>query len=153
MAETVGISIEEWCRLAKEGSRIPVKITLAGTSMEPLIRKDRDHVVIVPADDGIRVGDIVLFRRYDGAYVVHRVYSISENTVVTLGDNCEKTDPPVSRESILGKVTEIIRGRKLIEADSEAWRRIGIISMKMLPLRKRILHLKYVIKKNFGGAK
>lgn len=146
--ETKNISIEQWCALAEKGTKIPVKISLAGHSMEPLIRMRRDKVVIVPVDEEIVVGDIVLFKRFDGAYVVHRVYSISGETIVTLGDNCENPDPPMNRSAVLGKVTEIIRGKRLIEADSPLQRRLGKISMKLLPLRKRYLHLKYVIRKN-----
>ncbi len=149
--DKVGISIEEWCALAKEGTDIPVEITLAGTSMEPLIRMNRDKVVIVPPDGNTAVGDIVLFRRNDGAYVVHRVYRINGDQVVTLGDNCENPDKPISRDRILGKVVRIKRGNKIIDADSDRQRFSGRVKMKFLPLRKKYLHLKYVIRKNTGG--
>ena len=145
--KTIGISIEEWCKLAEEGIRIPVEVTLAGASMQPLIRMNRDTVVIEPLDGEVRIGDIVLFRRADGAYVVHRVYKVSGEMVVTLGDNCERPDAPIRKEQVLGRVTCIRRGDKNIVPDSPAQRKKGIRSMKMLPVRKEYLHLKHAVKK------
>ena len=146
--KTVAITIEEWCRQAESGNRIPVEITLAGTSMQPLIRMNRDAVVIEPYDREIRIGDIVLFRRADGAYVVHRVYKISGDRIITLGDNCENPDAPIEKGQVLGRVTRIRRGSRTIDPDSPEERKRALRSMKMLPLRKKVMHLKYVVKKN-----
>ena len=149
MTETVSISIEEWLALSREGTKIPVEITLAGTSMEPLIRKGRDTVRIEPLEEELCPGDIVLFKRADGAYVVHRVFGFDGKYVITLGDNCEKKDAPIPPERVLGKVTMIKRGGREIDPDSGLWRSAGIFGMKLLPLRKRALHMKWVLKKNF----
>ena len=150
---TAAITIEEWCRLAAEGTKVPVEIKLAGASMEPLIRMNRDTVEIIPLCREPKEGDIVLFERQDGAYVVHRVYRVDAERIVTLGDHCENPDPPVPKEKVLGLVSRIRRGKKVIEADSERQRRHGRIGMKLLPLRKRWLHLKLVVKKNLGKQK
>ena len=150
MKKTIRLSVEEWCALSKGGEKMPVEITLDGTSMQPLIRKGRDIVTILPPDGELRIGDIVLFRRADGAYVVHRVYRIEEDRVITLGDNCENPDPPIHRSRILGNVKTIRRGNRLIETDSASQQRYGRIWMKLLPIRKRILHIRFVIRKNFG---
>lgn len=146
--KTVALPIEEWYRLSKEGRHIPVEITLGGVSMQPLIRKDRDVVTILPLQEEPKVGDIVLFRREDGAYVVHRVYRAEGEQIVTLGDNCENPDPPLKREQVLGKVVKIRRGKRIIDPDSLSQQRKGKRRMKYLPVRRKIMHYKWVLKKN-----
>ena len=151
--KTVGISIEEWCRLSGQGLQIPVEIKLAGSSMQPLIRMNLDLVTILPLSGNLSAGDIVLFRRADGAFVVHRVYQLKGDTVITLGDNCENPDPPMQREQILGKVVKIQRGNRTIIPGSKRERRYGRIWMRLLPVRKIVLHWIFVIKKNTGRIK
>ena len=153
MSKTVRLSVEEWCALCENGAKIPVEITLAGVSMEPLIRKNRDTITILPVEDEIRIGDIVLFRRADGAYVVHRVFRISGDTVVTLGDNCENPDPPIARAQILGKVKRIRRGSRTIETDSASQKRYGRNRLKLFPIRRRLFHYRFVIRKNLERTK
>lgn len=151
--KTVALPIEEWARLSKEGREIPVEITLAGTSMQPLIRMNRDKITIRSLKEEPQVGDIVLFRRSDGAYVVHRVYQISRDYITTLGDNCERPDVPISKEQVLGKVVEIRRGKKTILPGSKGERRFARVWTKFLPVRRFLLHLKFVINKNLGRIK
>lgn len=151
--KTVTLSIEEWSRRAKQGEKIPAEITLAGTSMQPLIRKGRDVITILPPEEPFKVGDIVLFQRPDGVYVVHRIWRIEGDQIITLGDNCENPDPPLKETQILGKVVRIRRGRRVIETDSAGQQRYGRVWMKLLPIRKRVLHYKFVLKKNLGIIK
>ena len=176
--KTVGISIEEWSELAKEGVFVPVEITLSGASMQPLIRMNRDKVTILPvekteeehsdpenadsensgsqvpdlkeaAPEGspLKVGDIVLFKLPNGIAVVHRIFRIEGEMVTTLGDNLPDPDPPMNRSQILGKVIRIQRGRKILITDSKEMQRYGKICMNLLPIRKRVLKLKYWLRK------
>ena len=50
----------------------------AGKSMLPTIRDKKDLVTISPAND-IKKYDIVLYRRKNGKYVLHRVVKILNN--------------------------------------------------------------------------
>ncbi len=81
MNRLVALDIIEWLELCRSGACPPVKITLAGNSMRPLIRKDRDLVTIVPLSRSLKIGDVVLFSRFDGSYVVHRLYKINGDCV------------------------------------------------------------------------
>lgn len=98
------LSVKEWSKLAGQGVRVPVETVLHGTSMEPLIRCKRDVVTIIPVDRALTAGQIVLFARGDGHYVVHRLYRINEaqRTVQTWGDNCFRPDEPVPISAVLG---------------------------------------------------
>jgi hypothetical protein len=58
-----------------------VWITVTGMSMYPFLRGDRDSVELSKAEfPNIKKGDIVLIRRLNHVYVLHRVLRIQENS-------------------------------------------------------------------------
>ena len=78
------ISIEQWLELAKDGTEIPIQITLDGYSMQPFIRKGQDIVTILPVNRPLRWGEVVLLRRQDGTYIVHRICCVKDDMVQTV---------------------------------------------------------------------
>ena len=42
------LSIRQWCDMVEAGNSIPVNIQLYGASMQPLVRRLKDTVTIVP---------------------------------------------------------------------------------------------------------
>lgn len=85
-------------------------ITLAvveGMSMEPTLQSGDLVIVVkrVSADD-VKAGDVVVYRR-GGTLIIHRVVKIESGTLITKGDNNWLPDPPVSFQSVIGKVLEI----------------------------------------------
>lgn len=142
------ISIEEWCALNREGAHLTARIRLDGNSMYPLIRRMQDYVTVHPLDRKILKGDIVLFKRADGRYVVHRVRKIKRQTVLTMGDNCSCPDSEITTDSVLGYITRIERGGRIINADTCIWRLLGLIWLSLLPLRKLYSGIKKTIKKS-----
>ena len=135
MSKTVAMSVEEWYKLIQDGASINAKIQLAGDSMEPLVRKNRDFVTVCPLYRELKIGDIVLFHRSDGAFVVHRVRALSEDRVITLGDNCFQNDAPHKLSEIYGLITKIERGKRVINTDSKRARLYGRFRMATLKFR------------------
>ena len=88
------ISLQQWHQLAQQGAYLPVRIQVNGTSMYPLLRRNRDYVTIHPLNGLPRQGDIVLFSDPDreARYVLHRVWRVEKDTVLTWGDNCRCAD-------------------------------------------------------------
>lgn len=125
---TASLQVADWCKLAKQGISIPVTTMLQGSSMEPLIRCRKDPVTIVPVNRELLPGDIVLFEREDGAYVVHRLYRISEEKqlVQTWGDNCCRPDKPVPVSAVLGMAVSFCRNGRVISLTTEEQRSYGI---------------------------
>ena len=134
-AEVLDVSVAEWHELALGGADIPVTLRLNGCSMQPLIRKQRDAVTVVPVGRTLRKGDIVLFARSDGAYVVHRVRKIKGETVLTLGDNCVDFDAPMPASQVWGLAVCLERNGKKIRLDSAFSRACGRLRMATRPVR------------------
>ena len=128
--DTRTISLEDWARYAQKGVEIPITVPLHGSSMEPLIRYMKDEVTIVPLKRAPMVGDIVMFRRADGAHVVHRVYRVTQEEVITWGDNCLGPDAPLKREDVLGLVTAMRRNGKRYPLDTARQRAYGVRWMR-----------------------
>lgn len=112
------ISILEWNKLANEGNAPPVRIQLNGISMYPLIRMNLDFVTVVPINETLYAGDIVLFKNKDtDRYVVHRIWRVEDGKVLIWGDNCPKQDGWYQINEVQGKVVKIERGKKIILPD------------------------------------
>ena len=109
------LPISMWHQMAVEGKAPPVRIVLMGNSMYPLVRFNKDYVTIVPCEGELKIGDIVLFvdQKRD-LNVVHRIWDIKDQMVLTWGDNCAYADGWISSDLIWGKVVLIERGKRNI---------------------------------------
>ncbi len=159
------ISIPEWHAMALSGTIVPMRILIHGNSMYPTVRMNKDYVTIMPVKEKVRVGDIVMFadpRR--SRYVLHRVWQIEEDRVLTWGDNCKKPDGWMPLQAIWGKATLVERGRRMIRPDPQkglilarVWHRIGGIyrfcKKYYYAVKRRINRLINYLKKrgNSGG--
>ena len=131
-----GLTVIQWRQLTREGAWIPVRIQLNGCSMQPLIRKLRDHVTVHPLKRPLKRGDIVLFADDTGRYVVHRVWKLESDRVITLGDNCKQPDSPLTYDQIWGLITRLERGQIQINLDSGVSRLFGRAWMGLFPFRQ-----------------
>ncbi len=152
--EVFDISVAEWHELSLGGADIPVVLRLNGGSMRPLIRKQKDAVTVVPVNRPLRTGDVVLFSRSDGAYVVHRIRSIRGETVLTVGDNCVDFDAPMPASQVWGIAVSLERNGKKICLDSAFSRACGRLRMATIPARrlfKKLLRFGARIKRKLVG--
>lgn len=125
------------CDLAAEVLRSSgcLRLQVTGSSMLPSIWPgDTLLIDCVDARD-VSSGEIVLFTR-DRRLFVHRVVKAAangESTVLTRGDAMPQPDPLVSTESLLGKVSFIIRDGNLVEPNrnlSLARKAVAIVAGK-----------------------
>ena len=131
-------------------------ISTSGVSMEPLLhdkkKKNATQVLIRPLSDRPKTGDLPIFIRNDGKYVIHRIIKeiTDENSGVkmyyTRGDNCigyEKVPPA----AILGTVEEIYRRGRTIKAADRGYRMYVSIWNTIFPIRRVWYKLRIYIHK------
>lgn len=129
--------------LVEDKCSLPIRFKVNGGSMRPFIRNNKDTVTVIPLFQEPKVGDIVLFRakRQGGDYVLHRVYKIDGENIQTFGDGCLSPDEWLPRDAFIGIAVSIQRGNRTIDCDSEEWKRISTLWIKLLPLRGYLLRL------------
>lgn len=130
------ISVTQWYEASLSGPVPNVTVPLNGVSMLPLIRRGIDPVTVTRLYRPLKKGDVVLFRRHDGVFAVHRVRRLRGNTVVTLGDGCLTEDPPMTSDRVCGIVIRVCRNGRSISLDGPTGRFFGRLWMAALPLRR-----------------
>lgn len=75
-----------------------------GDSMEPMLHNRKSTVVLEAASRPLRRLEVALYRRPTGAYVLHRVVGVTQDSYRIRGDNRTWTET-VPREWILGVMT------------------------------------------------
>lgn len=99
-----------------------VRFSPMGVSMLPMLREGRDSVVLSSAPERLRKYDLPLYRRDNGAYVLHRVAEAGE-TYTCIGDNQFVFEHGVRRDQIIAVVTGFHRnGRD--HTVTELWYRL-----------------------------
>ena len=80
--------------------------TNVGYSMYPLIRQREDILHIVKTDN-YKKGDIILYKSKVDHYVLHRILKIRKDKIICAGDYNYFKDQPITKEQVLGLLTEI----------------------------------------------
>ena len=122
-----------------------------GESMLPTIKAGRDAVLLRRADT-LRVGDLILYQRKGGAFVLHRIIRIDKGgSLVMRGDNQFYNEYGVIPSSVIAKVSAIIRGSKKISTTSCCFRARSKARLMFYPLRKLLFRAQNKIKRMLGG--
>ena len=91
------------CRMIGEGNE-NVPVPIKGVSMRPFLR-DGDYAYLVSLPGKLKRGDIVLYRRKNGQYVLHRIYKVLKNgDYLMLGDS-QMEPEPMREEQFRAKVS------------------------------------------------
>lgn len=79
-------------------------IEFKGTSMLPIFKEGRDKVCIysVKPEISLKKGDIILYKRESGLYVLHRIMAVKGDGYVLCGDNHTTLEFGVKKSQVLG---------------------------------------------------
>lgn len=85
-----------------------VRFSPKGSSMLPMLREGRDTVVLAPVPEEVKKYDVVLYRRDNGRYVLHRIVRVGQ-TYTCIGDNQYVYEPELHRDQFFAVVTGFCR--------------------------------------------
>ena len=118
-------------------------LPVTGVSMTPFLRPERDAAVLKQADpSALQVGDVALYRRDNGQYVLHRVWRRVEHPSLTytmLGDAQWIGETGIRPQQILAVATAFVRGEERVPVSDPAYRRRVAAWQRLLPLRRILL--------------
>lgn len=120
----IKMSMEEIVPLLKEviESGANFRLYPHGQSMLPTLKEGEDSVLLSNPND-IRVGDIVLYRRENGQYVLHRAVKLCENHINMCGDNQFIIEKNVPASSVIAKVVGIYKKDKFVDVRDKEYRK------------------------------
>ena len=105
-----------------------------GVSMEPMLRQNRDLVVIRVPVSRLQRYDVALYRRGD-AYVLHRVIEVGKDHYLIRGDNTYTLEH-VPDGAIIGVLTEFQRKGRRRSVTDRGYRLYVRLWCAMYPLRR-----------------
>lgn len=117
------------------------RLTVTGRSMLPLLRAYRDTVELVPVSGRQEKGRIILYRRENGQFVLHRIVRLTEDGYICCGDN-EAVREPVAQKQLLAVTDALIRKGKRITMDACSYRLYTALWVGLFPLRGAYIKLR-----------
>ena len=123
--------------------------SIRGVSMQPLLRQERDVVVIRRTE---RYGkyDVVLFLRGNGQHVLHRILREETDRFWIVGDNCFSGEW-IPKERVLGTMTGVVRDREEIALGGFWYRVYVALWIAPWPLRFGVLRCRYWARRCLGA--
>lgn len=119
------------------GKTVSVQIT--GNSMAPFLYHMRDTVFMRAFTQEPKEGDICLFQRDNGQYVIHRIYKIQKEGYAFLGDGQTEVEKGIRREQILAQVFQVKRKGKMQKEGTFWWFFFRHIWIHMIGLRRPLM--------------
>lgn len=123
-------------QLLLEAESVP--LIISGNSMAPFLKHGRDTVYLSRVTQPPKKGDMILYRRKNGQYILHRIYRVRNGAYDLVGDGQWGIEPGIRPEQILAVVNTVRRKGKLLRKGSFQWEFFEHIWLALLPARPGI---------------
>ena len=123
----------------ENGGRATLVVT--GNSMYPTFRNRADAVNLVPVNRQLKRGDLPLYRRENGQYILHRIVTKPKNgKFFCTGDNQWELEE-VTQEQVVALVDGFSRGGRPCRENDRRYRTWVALWMWLRPVRRPLLYL------------
>lgn len=124
--------------LTRRGKLIYTNI---GDSMQPLIRQDKDLLVIEKPQGRLKKYDVPLYRRDSGQYVLHRILQVREQDYVLCGDNRCQKEYGITDRHIIGVLTGVVRNGRTISVTDKRYLFYVHLWCDFFPIRALLIRI------------
>ena len=137
------VLLEEYRRILVEEPQVAaLPLIVSGSSMTPFLISGRDTVHLSRLERPARRGDILLYRRDNGDYVLHRVRRVEKDgTLTIIGDAQTELEHGIREDQIIAVVTSVIRKGKRMGPGDFWWEFFEKVWIRMIPLRRLVWRL------------
>ena len=142
IAAPTHLTIEEL--LSRDGKLV---YKAKGRSMLPMLRPDRDLVMIEAVDSPAASPvpyDVVLYKT-DGKYILHRVLRIDGDQYLIRGDNTYSVER-VPTDAVIGVLTGFVRDGRQISVQDWRYRLYVRIWCALYPLRAALMRIRRLVR-------
>lgn len=149
------IELEQAIPLINEVLLLNGKVSFnpSGNSMFPTIRHQKDTVTLEKCTGNLKKYDVALYKRENGAFILHRVVGIDPNGYIMCGDNQTVKEYCINDKQIVAVMTSFKRENTTIDCDNFLYRLYCCIWVGILPLRHFFNILKAKLKRKLFGKK
>ena len=116
-------------------------LVITGVSMKPMLTEGRDAVVLTTITAEPEAGDIMLYRRDNGKFVLHRIIRVTPEGYLFSGDNQYELEE-VSRQQLLAVVGAFTRKGRSHTLREPGYRLYRWAWVKLFWLRKPYIKLR-----------
>lgn len=120
--------------LVKEQGEVP--LVISGNSMAPFLVHGRDTVYLSAVKSSPKKGDMVLYQRDNGSYILHRVYKVEEGIYSFVGDAQSFIETGIRQDQLRAVVKAVRRKDKLISSGNFWWDFFEKIWINIIPFRR-----------------
>lgn len=139
--------LEEYRKLLETVDQLPLLIS--GNSMSPFLVHGRDTVYLTKVIRPLQRGDIVLYRRKNGAYILHRICAVEGDTFSMVGDAQTEIEHGIAREQIFAVVCSVIRKGQRQASGCFCWDFFAKIWVRFIPIRPFLVGIYGALKRLF----
>ncbi len=123
------------------------QLVTAGTSMLPLLRDRKDTVILVKPSKPLKKYDVVLYKRNDGAFVLHRIVAFdNKGGFVMCGDNQYIYEYGIKNEDIIAIMKGYIKNDKKTLCSDMSFKIYSVFHCKKRTVRLFLGKIKRAIK-------
>lgn len=113
-----------------------LRLEISGSSMQPLLKAKKNTVHISYLTQDPQWLDVVLFRRGDGSFVLHRILSAGAETYTLCGDNQTKQEFGITRQQIVGRMEGYYTGERYHSCSAITYRLYARLWNRAMPVRR-----------------
>lgn len=142
--ELATLPMEELAKILElqleNGGRASLVVT--GNSMYPMLAHRRDSVTLVPVTAPLRRGDLILYRRENGQYILHRIITKpKEGSFLCSGDN-QWVREPVTQGQVMALVEGFVRKGRACTGEELFYRLYVAVWVAMFSVRRPLIRLR-----------
>lgn len=118
-----------------------VPLVISGSSMTPFLHHSRDTVYLSRVERPLKKGDMILYRRDSGSYVLHRILKKEQGCYTMVGDAQTILETGIREDQVLALVTAVRRKGKLLKPGSFWWEFFEKVWIRLVPFRPWIMKM------------
>lgn len=118
------------------------RLVVTGSSMYPTLRHRKDAVYLRPVERDLKRGDLILYRRANGQFVLHRIVTRpKKDTFFCSGDNQWQKEKVVTSQ-VIAVTDGFVRKGKIYREDNPGYRVWVGVWLFLFPVRRPVLALR-----------